>query len=155
MQQLPLNDEPEAFGMHDNADMTYAILETQKLFEAIISIDPTNKPMITTYELEEDIASKKLEDIISQLPAEFNLEEVHKKHPIAFKDSLAGILHQEVLNYNNLLKVIKDSVNVVQMALSGVSQLTEDMEEFVSRIYFGAVPKIWLQNSYLRYFFIK
>ena len=38
--ELPLNPEPEAFGLHDNAAITNAQNETRALLETILSIQP-------------------------------------------------------------------------------------------------------------------
>lgn len=37
---LPLNDMPEIFGLHDNANITFAQNETYTLFNAIIQLQP-------------------------------------------------------------------------------------------------------------------
>ena len=37
---LPSNDDPEVFGMHENADITYQAQETQKILKTVKSINP-------------------------------------------------------------------------------------------------------------------
>jgi len=37
---LPLNPKPEAFGLHENAEITTAMNETSKLLEDILSMQP-------------------------------------------------------------------------------------------------------------------
>jgi dynein heavy chain len=38
MEQLPLNPAPDAFGLHENADITNAQNETRILLETLLSI---------------------------------------------------------------------------------------------------------------------
>jgi dynein heavy chain len=38
--QLPLTDEPEAFGLHENANITYQTRETHQLINNLLSIQP-------------------------------------------------------------------------------------------------------------------
>ena len=38
--QLPLNPEPEVFGMHENASITCAITEVDTTFSTIVSLQP-------------------------------------------------------------------------------------------------------------------
>ena len=38
--QLPLADKPEAFGLHENADITYQTRETNKIINHMLSIQP-------------------------------------------------------------------------------------------------------------------
>lgn len=37
---LPLNPEPEAFGLHDNAEITNSQNTTRELLETILSVQP-------------------------------------------------------------------------------------------------------------------
>ena len=37
---LPINDTPEMFGLHDNANITFALNETFQLLEAILLLQP-------------------------------------------------------------------------------------------------------------------
>ena len=37
---LPLLDDPEVFGMHENANITYQSQESDKILQTIISIQP-------------------------------------------------------------------------------------------------------------------
>jgi dynein heavy chain len=40
IEQLPLNPEPEVFGMHENASITCAISEVDTTFSIIVSLQP-------------------------------------------------------------------------------------------------------------------
>lgn len=40
IESLPLNPDPEAFGLHDNAEITNAQNSTRVLLETVISIQP-------------------------------------------------------------------------------------------------------------------
>lgn len=63
---LPLNDNPEVFGMHENAEISGAILDTAAMTSVILSLLPRSvggegsKP--------EDIIKAKCKEILNQLP---------------------------------------------------------------------------------------
>lgn len=40
VEDLPLTEGPEVFGMHSNADINFQLQETNKLFDTILSIQP-------------------------------------------------------------------------------------------------------------------
>lgn len=61
------------------------------------------------------------QEILSKVGTVFDIEAVLKKHPIAYTDSLASVLYQEVVSYNKLITVIKESIVRVQQALRGKS----------------------------------
>lgn len=56
-----MNDQPELFHMHENADITYANNETQRLFNTIISIQPRQD--VESFKIDEDLVAEKLEGI--------------------------------------------------------------------------------------------
>ena len=37
---LPINDTPEMFGLHDNANITFALNETSALLEGFLTLQP-------------------------------------------------------------------------------------------------------------------
>ena len=37
---LPINDTPEMFGLHDNANITFALNETSSLLEGFLKLQP-------------------------------------------------------------------------------------------------------------------
>ena len=40
---LPINDTPEIFGLHDNANITFAVNETYQLLNGIVKLQPKSK----------------------------------------------------------------------------------------------------------------
>ena len=40
---LPINDTPEMFGLHDNANITFAVNETYQLLNGIVKLQPKSK----------------------------------------------------------------------------------------------------------------
>lgn len=61
-----------------------------------------------------------VKDILEALPNEFNLKIVKEKFPISTPDSMYLVLHQEVRQYNQLLKCIRDDAVQVLDAIQGI-----------------------------------
>ena len=40
IRKLPINDTPEMFGLHDNANITFALNETSFLLEGFLKLQP-------------------------------------------------------------------------------------------------------------------
>ena len=43
IRSLPINDTPEMFGLHDNANITFALNETHSLLSGIVKLQPKSK----------------------------------------------------------------------------------------------------------------
>lgn len=54
---LPLNDMPEIFGLHDNANITFAQNETFALFSAILQLQP--KSSSVSSQGQEEVGSRR------------------------------------------------------------------------------------------------
>lgn len=50
------------------------------------------------------------DELLQTLPRNFNLEIVNEKYKIVYIESMNTVLLQEVLRYNNLLNIIRESL---------------------------------------------
>ena len=74
IRSLPLNPNPEVFGLHENADITKDQQETQGLFDSILLTLPrqTGGGGQSPGEVVGDLAA----DILAKVPADYNMESV-------------------------------------------------------------------------------
>jgi len=87
---LPLNPDPEAFGLHDNAQITTSQILTANLLADMISMQPRSSSG-KGKSREEQIGemAKFLQD---KTPEVFDLEKVGKKYPTAYEESMNTVL---------------------------------------------------------------
>jgi dynein heavy chain len=109
IKKLPLNPDPEAFGLHDNAEITTNKISTETLLENMISMQPkTQKGKGKT---REEIIGEQAKFLQERTPPVFDLEIVGKKFPTSYEESMNTVLFQECVRYNGLLAVMK--VNLI------------------------------------------
>ena len=144
---LPLNPKPEAFGLHENAEITTSQLEVINLTEGMLSMQPrtSSGKGKTREEVIMDLA-KFLE---SKTRPVFDLEIVGKKFPTDYNESMNTVVCQECVRYNGLLAAMKVSLAAVQRALVGEIVMTEDLEEISNCMFNNTVPPTWAKVGFL------
>ena len=72
---IPAIDNPEVFGLHANADLTYRIKESQEMIATLMETRPKDASG-GGGKSREEVCQEKARDILSKLPADYNIPEV-------------------------------------------------------------------------------
>uniref|UniRef100_A0A8C2YBK7 Dynein axonemal heavy chain 1 n=1 Tax=Coturnix japonica TaxID=93934 RepID=A0A8C2YBK7_COTJA len=94
IRSLPLNDSPELFGLHDNANITFAQKETFALLGAILQ--PHAHMLYHGWLCHPDV--KTANEILAKLPDPMDVQEVVCKYPLLYEESMNTVLVQEVIS---------------------------------------------------------
>uniref|UniRef100_A0A8B9M6P2 Dynein axonemal heavy chain 1 n=1 Tax=Accipiter nisus TaxID=211598 RepID=A0A8B9M6P2_9AVES len=146
IKSLPLNDSPELFGLHNNANITFAQNETFALLGAITQLQP--KTFTLGGRSREELVEETSKDILAKLPALINLQEVIHKYPLLYEESMNTVLVQEVIRYNRLLEVIAQTLKDLLKALKGLVVMSSQLELMASSLYNNTVPEMWNAKAY-------
>jgi dynein heavy chain len=170
--RLPLVDRPEVCGLHPLADVFCRERLSRDLFDIILSIEPKAASARARSGLEdavEDIAKEAIESLPSDISKERpytsglnnELEEIRMAdHPPKSKSAsdkplprtktpLQTVLHQEVNNFNNLLKIVRQSLTTLLSALKGEAFMSDDLVSVCSSLAVSKVPLLWQEHSYV------
>lgn len=163
---LPINDTPEIFGLHDNANITFANNETSDLLASLLATgggggggsgggsggaggagaggaggasggDSRDKVI-------EDLAN----DILSKLPKVMSLDDVISRHPVRYEESMNTVLIQEVIRFNKLLSAMHSSLRDLIKAIKGLVVMSEALELMANSLYVNQVPALWAAKAY-------
>ena len=144
---LDLNPEPEAFGLHDNAEISTAQNETLNMLETILQMQPRSSS--SGGKSREDIIKEIVKGIEDNLPASFDPEEVSRQYPTQYNESMNTVLFQEVIKYQRLLDMMITSLSDVQKALVGRIVMSEELERISNSLYDNQVPQAWGDVGFL------
>ena len=148
---LSQTDPPGIFGMHNNADITCAINETNNVFNNILLTLPriVGGGGKSTELSPDEIVKNKAQEILTKLePFKFNIDEVRDKHPIRQDESLNSVLHQELMRYNNLISTVKISMKKLIDAINGDAVMTSDLEQITLKMFDNKLPENISSVSY-------
>ncbi len=141
MKTLPINDTPEIFGLHDNANITFAQNETYRVLNDLLQLQP--KTLVTGGASREEIMEKSAKDILAKVPLPTNINEVMQKYPVLYEQSMNTVLIQEIIRYNRLLNVIHRTLQDLLKALKGLVVMSQELEDMSNSLYNNQVPNLW------------
>ncbi|XP_048509500.1 dynein axonemal heavy chain 3 isoform X1 [Athalia rosae] len=144
---LPINQLPEVYGLHANADITKDNKETMQLLHGVLLTQTQINGGSRETDADE-IVVKLAETILSSMPPQFDVEFVAQKYPVLYTNSMNTVLRQEVIRFNRLTEVIKSTLTNVQKAVKGQVVMSPSLEEVYTNMNLSRVPICWNKRSY-------
>ena len=141
----PIVTEGEDVGLSVNASTITARNDALNIFNSLVEIQPTLVAASGTIS-EDQFALNLVQNLLKQIPQPFNLHNFLKKFDIS--DTINTVLHHEILLYNNLLKVIKDSLESMEKGLKGLILIDDQLDLLNRRLLANKIPELWLEHSY-------
>ncbi|RLN44872.1 hypothetical protein BBJ28_00009701 [Nothophytophthora sp. Chile5] len=145
--ELPLNPEPEVFGMHDNANITCALAETFHVFDLILALQP-RAAAGAGGQSRESLVEQQAQAIADRLPPLFEVEHISLRYPVLYEESMNTVLVQEVQRYNALLRILQTSLPSLQRALRGLIVMSPELESMATSLFNQKVPPQWEKKAY-------
>ena len=146
IQGLPILPLPEAFGMHANADITKDQADTAIMCNSLLLMSGSGGGGGGGGAEEQTAAA--VEEFLSILPANFDIEATQRKWPIQYEESMNTVLAQEMSRFNKLLNVIRNSLNAIKLAIAGLSIMSSENDAAYRSLAVGEIPALWKGASY-------
>ncbi|CEL99773.1 unnamed protein product [Vitrella brassicaformis CCMP3155] len=152
VEQLPLSDSPEIFGMHDNANINFQKQESDAVLTTVLSIQPREggggggkSP--------DQIVLEVAESISGRVPALLSEEGAHpsafaKNAETGIMESLGTCLTQEMQRFNKLLRKMSSSLSLLKKAVKGLIVMSEDLDLMYGAFLNNQVPSVWSKVAY-------
>jgi dynein heavy chain, axonemal len=145
---LPLIQNPEVFGLHENADIAKDLNETNLLISSIILTQGGGSGGTGSSKNQDEITAEIASGILSQLIPDYDIENVKKAYPVKYEESMNTVLIQELVRYNRLLIIVRQSLQNVLKALKGQVVMSKELEDVAISLTLGKVPDMWASKSY-------
>lgn len=148
---LPLDEDPEVFGLHSNANIAYEKNVVGLFLDTILTIQPrtsTKGAAKTPEEIAFDLAT----ELASLMPAQLDTS---KAHDLTFGNTEKGVMNslgvfigQEIARFNTLLKVMAYTLSQLKMAIQGTVVLSMELESMFNKFQDNKVPLNWETVGY-------
>ena len=149
--KLPGTDEPEIFGMHENANITFNRAESAALMQTILMLQP-REASGGAGKSSDEIILDIIDDIEGKLPEILDMENAG---PTTFVlqdngllSSLDTVLQQEIIKFNRLMKRMKSSLSELRRAIGGLVIMSSDLDDMYTSFMNTALPPIWRKVSF-------
>ena len=86
MKSLPINDKPDIFGLHDNADISYANNQTFFLLNTLLMLQPRSGGGGIS---REDVVEELAKDILAQLHETVSFQKFQSNNILNFRQSFS------------------------------------------------------------------
>ncbi|GLI65190.1 hypothetical protein VaNZ11_008652 [Volvox africanus] len=143
---LPLIAQPEVFGLHENADITKDLQETNLLLDSLM-MTQSREASGGAASFESSVGTVAAE-VLSRLPANFDIEAVERLYPQDYYNSMNTVLAQELVRFNNLLTVVRTSLKNLGKAVKGLALMSGELDAVGRALFDGKVPALWLKKSF-------
>ncbi|XP_040003149.1 dynein heavy chain 6, axonemal [Xiphias gladius] len=151
IESLPIIDDPEIFGMHENANLAFQRQETTTLINTILDVNPRSSAQQGA-KSNDEIVCDLAESILAKLPERLDMDEAVEtlfvRDENSRLNSLTTVLGQEADRFNNLLRVLRMSLITLQKAIAGLVVMSEEMDRIYTSFLNNQVPTHWANAAY-------
>ena len=134
---LPFSEGPEVFGLHDNANISCAVAETNMLLDTMQSLQPqTGGGEGKSWD---QILAELAVDIAAKIPEKYDIEVALLDFPVLYEECMNTVLVQELIRFNRVIGTVASSLKEVQRAVKGLVVMSGDLEAMGNSMVIGKV----------------
>ncbi|GBG29459.1 Dynein heavy chain 1, axonemal [Hondaea fermentalgiana] len=146
LKQLPMVDNPEVFGMHKNAEITFQKAESTNMITTMLGLQPRESGGGGGMS-SDDIVLDLVAEIEGQVP-EFLDKELAGPNTFVVLDSglissLDTVLSQEMVKFNKLIRTMNSTLKELARAIKGLVVMSLDLDKMYSAFLVNQVPPNW------------
>jgi dynein heavy chain len=138
--EIPLNNSPEVFGLHPNAEISYFNNATKEMWANLIAMQVSSSSGGNGVNREEIIEGV-TNGILEQLPEILDLYKVKKR--FESPSPCQTVLLQELERFNKLLDKMLETLTNLKRALNGEIGMSQELDDLAASLFNGFLPSAW------------
>uniref|UniRef100_A0A1I8PAD1 Dynein-1, subspecies f n=1 Tax=Stomoxys calcitrans TaxID=35570 RepID=A0A1I8PAD1_STOCA len=139
--QLPLVNKPDVFGLHPNAEIGYYTQATRNIWNSLIELQPQTGEAsggISRDEFIDNVAA----NILDKLPVAFETWRVKQQIQMSLTPT-GVVLLQELDRFNLLVIRIKKTLELLRKAIAGEIGMDNILDNIANSLFNGLLPNDW------------
>lgn len=149
---LPTTDDPEVFGMHENANVTFNTNESLALMATILSLQPRASGGGAGAMSSDDIVIELATKFEEQCPKSLEMDDAGPTtfviQPNGLLNSIAICLTQEMIKFNRLTTKMRSTLKDIVKAIKGLIVMSSDLDDMYTAFMNNQLPGIWEKVSF-------
>ncbi|XP_056647538.1 dynein axonemal heavy chain 10 [Diorhabda sublineata] len=139
--ELPLTNSPEVFGLHPNAEIGYYTQATKEMWSILIELQPQTSSTGVGISREEFIDNV-AKDILKKIPEEYEIWKVRRYFQRMMSPTVIVLL-QELERFNRLIATMRRTLIQLQKALCGEIGMDSVLDNVAYSLFNGQLPTSW------------
>jgi len=147
---LPLFDEPDLFGLNENANIIHQLHESNKTMNLFLNIIPkTMKEASGSNSIILELINNLLFNNLEKIEKK---DQRHKSHDKLYENnlnhSLTIVMDQEIEKYNVLISKISNTLETLKNAIEGTVTMSNESDEIYNSLMLNKIPLSWAKVCY-------
>ena len=152
IENLPQNDDPEIFGLHANANISYQSQEAQRLITSMLMVEPRVSGGGSSGAKNDETVMQLISNVTKELPENLikdnGNKELFQENEFGLIPSLSTVLLQEIERFNKLLSRMRATMQGLSQAIQGLGLMSQDLDEMYYSLLLNQVPRVWEEVAY-------
>eukprot|EP01135_Chromosphaera_perkinsii_P010177 Nk52_evm43s2039 gene=Nk52_evmTU43s2039 len=148
IENLPLVDTPEIFGLHPNADITFQTRKSSDMLATIMLLQPKDSGG-SGGETREDTVMKMANEFLEKCPPEYLKHQVKAAlTKLSIRAPLTIFLSQELDRMQKVIQNVRGTLKDLKLAIDGTIIMNEKLRDALDCLYDARIPAAWLAISW-------
>jgi dynein heavy chain len=138
--ELPLNNSPEVFGLHSNAEISYFTNASKSIWVNLIRMRSEGGASAGLNK--EEYLQNLIQDLEHKIPGLYDVRNIAKDMG-EIRTPTQIVLLQELERFNLLIDCMKTTLQNLASALRGEIGMSSDLDDLASSLFNGFLPRTW------------